>query len=140
MALWESKEDRTDLSIGAVARLAGLRPSAIRYYERLGILPQPSRTAGRRTYDGAILERLDVIRAAKRAGFSLAEVKALTVKADDGLAPRERWQLLARKKLVEIDAAIARAEEMRTLLRRGLECRCATLESCELIAAAAGRP
>ncbi len=62
----------TELMIGEVARRAGVRPSALRYYERAGLLPTPRRINGRRRYDPGVLQRLDAIRFAQRAGFTLA--------------------------------------------------------------------
>ena len=65
------------MSIGEVARKMGLRSSAIRYYERLGLLPKAPRVSGRRRYDERVLERLAMVRFAKHVGFSVAEIKVL---------------------------------------------------------------
>jgi MerR family redox-sensitive transcriptional activator SoxR len=121
----------TDLQIGEIARLAGLRPSTLRYYERLGLLPEPERVNGRRRYDPDVLDLLAAIEVSKRAGFSLAEIAALFSFAPS-VSPSERWQRLAQGKLEEIEALIARAEAMREVLRRGLECGCLRLQDCEL--------
>ena len=120
------------LEIGEIARRAGLRPSAIRYYERLGLLPEPDRVSGRRRYHPHVLKLLAAIDVSKRAGFSLAEIATLFAFAPS-VSPSERWQRLAQSKLLEIEALIARAEAMREVLRRGLECGCVRLEDCELI-------
>ena len=53
------------MTIGEVARRAGLRPSAVRYYERIGLLPSPPRIGGQRRYESGVLQRLAVIRGAK---------------------------------------------------------------------------
>src|SRR5258708_26652994 len=63
------------MSIGEVARKMGLRSSAIRYYERLGLIPKAPRVSGRRRYDDRVLERLAMVRFAKHVGFSVAEIK-----------------------------------------------------------------
>jgi len=65
------------MSIGEVAKKMGLRSSAIRYYERLGLIPKAPRLSGRRRYDDRVLERLAMVRFAKHVGFSIAEIKVL---------------------------------------------------------------
>ena len=63
--------------ISQVAREAGLRPSAIRYYEQVRILPTPPRVSGQRRYDRSVLYRLAVVRRAQDMGFSLEEIRTL---------------------------------------------------------------
>lgn len=118
------------LSIGDIARLAGVRPSAIRYYERMGLLPKPPRTGGRRRYDENVLEWLALIALAREAGFSIAEVKRLVSEFKPGTLPAERWSELASRKLAEIDEMIARAERMRAVLKIALSCGCFRLNDC----------
>ena len=65
------------LSISEVANQIGLRPSAIRYYEQVGILPQAQRVSGQRRYDVTVLHRLIVIQRARQTGFTLSEIKEL---------------------------------------------------------------
>jgi DNA-binding transcriptional MerR regulator len=65
------------MTIGQIARRAGISQSTIRYYERLGLLPAPIRSSGQRRYDDTVLQRLAVIRFAKYVGFSLTEVTQL---------------------------------------------------------------
>ena len=64
-------------SIGEIAKRTGIRTSALRYYEEAGILPTPARTNGRRFYDADAIRRVDVLRFAQQAGFSLEEIKTL---------------------------------------------------------------
>ena len=64
-----------EMAIGEVARRAGVRASALRYYESIGILPAPRRVNGRRRYDGEVLELLTVVRVAQQAGFTAAEIR-----------------------------------------------------------------
>ena len=87
------------LSIGDVARRAGVRPSAIRYYEQAGVLPAPVRVGGRRQYGPAVLERLAVLERAKACGFTLAETRLLLYGFREGTPPSERWKALARRKI-----------------------------------------
>lgn len=121
-----------DLPIGEVAQRAGLRPSAIRYYEGRGLLPEPERTNGRRRYGPAVLERLAVIDLARRAGFTLAETRELLAGFAADRSPSEQWRELAHRKLPEVDALIRRAEEMKRLLELGLACDCLQLKDCRL--------
>jgi MerR family redox-sensitive transcriptional activator SoxR len=118
------------MSIGEVGRLAGLAPSAIRYYERLGLLPTPPRAGGKRRYDASVLEWLALIALAREGGFTMAEIKRLVTGFRPGTRPAARWEELATRKLVEIDAIVARAERMRAVLRIALDCGCLRLEDC----------
>lgn len=118
------------LTIGDVGRRSGLQPSAIRYYERIGLLPAPARRGGRRRYEPGILDRLTVIRVAQAAGLTLAEIGELFAGGQDEASVGERWRSLARRKLIEIEELIARAERMRSMLEQALGCTCATIEEC----------
>src|SRR5271154_7045891 len=113
------------MTIGEVAKRAGLRASAIRYYERVGLLPKPARFSGQRRYDNKILARLAVLERAKKCGFTLDEVRQLF--NDQGL-PSERWQRVARTKIVELDALTERIARVKKLLQR--RCECADLDEC----------
>jgi MerR family redox-sensitive transcriptional activator SoxR len=121
-----------ELFIGEVARRAGIRPSAIRYYESIGLLPQPERISGRRRYPAEILRTLSVIGTAQRAGLSLDDVRELlATSAGDGLVT-ERLRTIARRKLPEVEALIERARLVRSWLEAAADCRCPTLEDCPL--------
>ena len=120
----------SDMSIGEVGLLAGLAPSAIRYYEQLGLIPRPARSGGKRRYDASVLEWLSLIALAREAGFTMAEIKRLVTGFTPGTRPAARWQELATRKLAEIDAMVARAERMRAVLRVALDCGCFRLEDC----------
>jgi MerR family redox-sensitive transcriptional activator SoxR len=114
------------LSIGEVAARAGLKTSAVRYYERIGLLPAPQRASGRRRYDVKILDRLAIIGYAQSAGFTLREIDRLF----EGKPYSARMRALAQAKLAELDGVIARARMMQTLLRTALRCNCLGLEEC----------
>jgi MerR family transcriptional regulator, redox-sensitive transcriptional activator SoxR len=108
------------LRIGEVAEQAGLRKSAIRYYEEIGLLPEPERVSGQRVYDRTILRRLALIDVSQRAGLSLDEIGEL-LRA--GSAPvSEQLQELAAKKLPEVEGLIRRAEAMRDWLQAAEGC------------------
>jgi MerR family redox-sensitive transcriptional activator SoxR len=125
------------MSIGEVARRAGVRPSALRYYEGVGVLPAPERENGRRRYDGEVLrevlDRMAVVRVAQQAGFTISEIRTLLNGFSEETPPSERWRLLAEEKLPEVEALVKRALGMRAVLERGLRCECLRLEDCDLI-------
>jgi len=119
------------LSISDVAHQMRLRPSAIRYYERLGILPPPERVSGRRRYDRTVLYRLAVIQQAREAGFALDEIRALFFGFQQGTCAEARWRKLADRKLTELNTLAAQIRTMRLLLRSmKSNCHCKTLEAC----------
>lgn len=120
-------------TIGEVARRAGLQPSAIRYYERIGLLPKPERTGGKRRYSESVLNRLAVIQLAKQAGFTLSEIRILLNGFSADTPPSARWQELARTKIPEVEDLITRARGMKRLLEEGLKCECLSLEQCGVL-------
>ena len=124
------------LTIGEVARQTGLRTSAIRYYESVGVLPQPARAGGQRRYAAETVRRLEVIDVAKRAGFTLDEARVLLATSDDGTPAHEQIRELARRKLPEVEALIERAQAMREWLSTATACNCASLDVCALFGGA----
>ena len=119
-----------ELSIGEVARQAGIRASAIRYYEQAGLLPAPPRTSGQRRYDAAILDRLALIQFARQAGFTISDIRTLFEGFEEETPMSLRWQTLAQEKLKEVDALMDRVERMRAVLGRALDCGCLRLGEC----------
>ena len=118
-------------SIGQVASRVGLSTSALRYYESLGLLPEPERESGRRRYEQEALDRLAMIDVAQRAGFTLREVRTLFDGLQADTAPTREWRELAQHKLGEVDDLITRAQAMRALLHTWLQCDCLTLEDVD---------
>jgi MerR family transcriptional regulator, redox-sensitive transcriptional activator SoxR len=119
-----------DMTIGAVARRAGVATSALRFYESIGLVPSPARVNGQRRYDASTLQRLAVIERAQQAGFTLAEIRELFFGFATGTPPAARWQTLAQRKLAELEAQLARIRAMQGLLHEGLRCGCLTMEQC----------
>jgi MerR family transcriptional regulator, redox-sensitive transcriptional activator SoxR len=124
-----------DLAIGEVARRAGIRPSALRYYESIGLLAAPTRVNGRRRYDQRTLQMLRVIQLAQQAGFTVAEIQTLLHGFAPDTPPAARWQPLASRKIGELDALIERTQQMKRILEIGLSCDCLRLEDCGAILA-----
>lgn len=122
------------LGIGEVAREAGVSVSAIRFYERNGLLPEAEREGGKRRFGADVVRRLGVIDVAKQAGFSLDEARALLDSIDQGAPAHQELQALAARKLPEMDALIGRARAMRDWLAVASDCGCESLEDCALFA------
>jgi MerR family transcriptional regulator, redox-sensitive transcriptional activator SoxR len=119
------------LLISDVARQAGLRASAIRYYERIGILAPADRVSGQRRYDRTVLYRLAVVQRAREIGFTLDEIRELFFGFRNATPASLRWQTLSERKLDELESMIKRIRTIKALLRRMREkCRCETLEQC----------
>ena len=128
--------DEATLTIGQVAERAGLNVSAIRYYELQGLLPEAPRVSGQRRYSDDTLTRLAVIDVAKRAGFSLDEIRLLLSATDRGEPAYAQLQELAQRKLPEVDELIDRAQRVRAWLRTATGCDCDTLDVCALFESA----
>jgi MerR family transcriptional regulator, redox-sensitive transcriptional activator SoxR len=124
--------DEAALSIGEVAKEAGVNVSTIRFYERKGLLSAPDRVGRQRRYTPATVRRLGIILAAKQAGFSLDEVGSLLASTDRGTPAHRQLRVLAARKLPEVDALIERARTMREWLIAADSCGCETLDACGL--------
>src|SRR5215468_11130884 len=128
------------MSIGQVARICGLAPSAIRYYERAGLLPKPIRVSRQRRYGKDIIGRLRLLQVAREAGFSIAETRTFVAGFSATTPPAIRWRTLAERKLGEIEAQMRQLRRMKALLNSGFHCRCLSIEDCARILAAARLP
>lgn len=118
------------LPISEVARRVGLRPSAIRYYERIGILPLAQRMGGKRRYDETVFRRLVVVQFARQSGFTLEEIRQLFLGFQNVTPASERWKKLSKRKLTELQELIDRVRTMQRLLRKLQACRCSVLDEC----------
>jgi MerR family redox-sensitive transcriptional activator SoxR len=118
------------LSIGQVAKRAGVRVSAVRYYEREGLIHPAQRQSGKRVYQADVFEALALIGLAQDAGFSIRDIRQLLDGFEGSTPASVRWQVLAQRKLQETQELIARAERTRALLLKLLQCRCITLAAC----------
>lgn len=113
------------LSISDVAHQSRLKPSAIRYYEKLRLLPAPERVSGQRRYDKTVLYHLAVIQQARQAGFRLNEIQSLFFGFQQGTRAEARWRRLADRKLGELDTLASQIKRMRLLLKTNMGIRCA---------------
>lgn len=113
------------LTIGDLGKATNTKVETVRYYERIGLLPKPSRSTGNyRTYGAAELGRLSFIRRARDLGFSLDQVRALLSLSDDRTCDCAGIDRIAGEHLREVDRKLADL----TALRRELK---AVIDSCE---------
>src|SRR5579864_1401441 len=119
------------LMISEVARQVEMQPSAIRYYERIGILLPAQRIHGQRRYDTTVLHRLAVIQRARQTGFTLEEIRELFFGFRETASASQRWQKLSRRKLAELEELMGQIKTMKHLLQKMMDCcRCDTLDQC----------
>src|SRR5229473_1618970 len=120
-----------ELTIAQVARQVGLQASAVRYYERIGLLPPALRMSGQRRYDATALYRLAIVQRARQLGFTLHEIRELFFGFGGKTPASRRWQRLSQRKLAELDKFQGEIKIMQQLLRKMIDkCSCETLEQC----------
>ena len=132
--------DGTELTIREVARRAGVATSLIRYYESIGLLPEPDRLYGQRRYGSDVLGRLAFIGVAQSAGFKLAEIKVLVGGIDDGDSLSDHIRTLSVRKLDEVEELLERTRTMKGWLQVAQTCGCATPDECSLFASPGDEP
>lgn len=123
------------LTIGHLARQTGTKVETIRFYEKNGLLPEPSRTEGNyRAYEPEHLNRLSFIRRARDLGFSLDQVRALLTLADDRTQPCAAVDAIANEHRAEIDKKIRDLQALKAELDRIIDqCTCGTVAECQII-------
>ena len=124
------KKKMPELTITAIARLARVSPSTLRYYEKIGILPPARRVGGRRRYDLSTLKQLEFITYTKQAGFSLRQIQGLQEGASRGKAPARLWRDLVVEKAGELDQILFRVHRAQRHLATLARCRCRNLAEC----------
>ncbi len=107
------------LSIGQLAQQTGIAPSALRYYDELGLLRPADRVSGQRRYDRSSVAVVGVILMLREVGFTLREIKQMV--AGRSSAPTD-WRDLATRKLEEIEARIAKAQTAKVAIEHTLAC------------------
>lgn len=120
------------LDIGDVAARARMRPSALRYYEQIGLLPAAERIRGRRAFPATVVRRLALIKMLQRTGFSLAEIHELLATSTTTGATRQ-WRELAERKLPDLDRLIHDTQTLRQAVADCLACGCMRFDNCRLL-------
>jgi MerR family redox-sensitive transcriptional activator SoxR len=118
------------MKIGELAAGAGVNASAIRYYEKMGLLAAPYRVGGQRRYPSDAPDRVLLIRFAGEMGFSLGEIKLFLHGLRENAPVGPRWKKLAHRKIREVEENIQRSLLLKSLLENLLHCRCASLQVC----------
>src|SRR5215471_3119711 len=118
------------MRIGSLALQAGLNTSAIRYYEKIGLLPAPSRANGQRRYSSEAVDRVLLIRFAGEMGFTLGEIRIFLCGIRENAPVGSRWKKLAARKIVDLRELVARAGRLEKLMRGLSHCRCSSLHEC----------
>jgi MerR family transcriptional regulator, redox-sensitive transcriptional activator SoxR len=125
-------DERPEFTIGEIASRAGVATSAIRYYESIGLLPEPERESGQRRYGESVLGRLGFIGVAQAAGFKLPEIRELVGEIDGGSGLGGSMRSLSSRKLEEVEELLERTKAMKGWLEVARECGCTSPAECSL--------
>lgn len=121
------------LAIGELAARSGLAPSALRYYEEMGLIHSERTTGNQRRYPRTALRRVAFVRAAQQVGLSLEEVRAALDRLPVDRAPSAtEWNTVARTWQRRIDARIGELERLKERLTGCIGCGCLSLRKCRL--------
>ena len=121
------------LTIGELARRAGVATSALRYYEQLGLISSERTAGGQRRYTRATLRRVAFVRAAQQVGLSLDEAREALGRLPDGRTPNKAdWNRVSGSWIRRIDERIAELERLRARLGSCVGCGCLSLRTCGL--------
>ena len=123
------------LTIGSLAKKTGTKVQTIRYYEQIGLMPEPGRTeGGQRRYGDDELDRLAFIRHARQLGFSLEAIRELLDLSDHPDRPCLEADAIARRQLKQVEQRLARLEALRTELKRMVhECSGGQTADCRVL-------
>lgn len=123
------------LTIGHLARETGTKVETVRFYEKTGLLPKPTRTEGNyRSYDRAHLNRLSFIRRARDLGFSLDQIRALLALSDDRERSCAAVDEIAKEHREEVERKIADLQSLKKELDRMIDqCGCGVVADCRII-------
>jgi MerR family redox-sensitive transcriptional activator SoxR len=121
------------LTIGEVAERSGVAPSALRFYEREGLIESERTDGGQRRYHRDVLRRIAFVRAAQRVGLSLDDIRSSLATLPGSRTPTAAdWQRLSRSWRPLLDERIAELERLRDSLDSCIGCGCLSLRSCRL--------
>lgn len=122
-----------ELTVGQVAQRSGFAPSALRYYERVGLIDAGRTTGGQRRYERPVLRRLAFIAAARRVGLTLDEIREAMANLPSSRTPTKRdWTRISRSWRGRLDDEIAALEKLRDGLDSCIGCGCLSLQRCQM--------
>jgi MerR family transcriptional regulator, redox-sensitive transcriptional activator SoxR len=124
----------TELSIGEVAARSGVAPSALRFYERRGLITATRTDGNQRRYERAVLRRIAFVQAGRAAGISLEQIGAALETLPRNRTPGRRdWERLSNRWRADLDARIAVLTALRERLTTCIGCGCLSIDKCELL-------
>ena len=127
------KDASRHLTIGEVAERSGTSTSALRFYERRGLIHSVRTEGNQRRYNREILRRISVIRIAQNLGHTLEEVERTLAELPKGRTPTQRdWEQLSQTWQNQLDDRIAQLQRVREKLNRCIGCGCLSLTACAL--------
>jgi len=123
-----------ELSIGEVSARAGVAPSALRFYERQGLIESARTDGNQRRYDRAVLRRIAFIQAGRAAGVTLAEIHVSLAGLPTSRTPsRKDWERLSNKWRDDLDTRIETLQALRDRLTTCIGCGCLSIDQCDLL-------
>ena len=123
-----------ELSIGEVAARSGVAPSALRFYERQGLIESARTDGNQRRYDRAVLRRIAFIQAGRAAGVTLGEIHVSLAGLPTSRTPsRKDWERLSNKWRDDLDARIETLQALRDRLTTCIGCGCLSIDQCDLL-------
>ena len=123
-----------ELSIGEVARRSGVAPSALRFYERRGLIAATRTDGNQRRYERAVLRRLALVQAGRAAGISLVEIRAALAGLPTSRTPSRRdWERLSNRWRDDLDERIETLQALRERLTTCIGCGCLSIDRCDLL-------
>ena len=134
----------SELTIGEVSTRSGVAPSALRFYERRGLIASARTDGNQRRYERAVLRRIALIQAGRAAGISLKQIGAALETLPRNRTPSRRdWERLSNRWREDLDARIETLQALRERLTTCIGCGCLSIDKCDLLnpddeAAAAG--
>jgi MerR family redox-sensitive transcriptional activator SoxR len=124
----------SELSIGEVSGRSGVAPSALRFYERQGLIEAARSEGNQRRYDRAVLRRIAFIQAGRAAGVTLADIRGALEGLPTRRTPsRKDWERLSNKWRNDLDARIETLRALRDRLTTCIGCGCLSIDQCDLL-------
>jgi MerR family redox-sensitive transcriptional activator SoxR len=122
------------LSIGEIAARSGVAPSALRFYEREGLISSTRTTGNQRRYERAVLRRVAFIQAGRAAGIPLESIRSALEQLPVNRSPNRRdWERLSRTWRDDLDRRIATLQGLRDRLTTCIGCGCLSIDACDLL-------
>ena len=122
------------MTIGELSARSGVSASALRFYERQGLIAAQRTSGNQRRYPGVTLRRVALVQAGKAAGIPLERIRAALDTLPEGKSPTKRdWERLSSSWRAELDRRIATLEAIRRRLTTCIGCGCLSLKTCALL-------